>query len=68
MEPKDVYSMDELNYLKVLHELWKTQCIGVFEIKKFLFFKGIDLQSITKEKITARTFDKKTQFRVPSHE
>jgi len=56
--------MDELNYLKVLHELWKTQCIGVFEIKKFLFLKGIDLQSITNGKITARTFDKKTTYNV----
>lgn len=58
--------MDELNYLKVLHELWKTKCIGVFEIKKFLFFKNLKLTTITNGKIEATCFEGKTKYTSPA--
>lgn len=48
--------MEILSYLKATHEMWKLQCIGKYEIKKFLFYKDLDLITLTPEKIEAKHF------------
>lgn len=58
--------METLDYLKTLHEMWKLECTGLYDIKKFLFLKDLDLKVLTKEKIVAASFDSEIQYTAPS--
>lgn len=57
--------METLDYLKTLHEMWILNCTGLYNIKKFLFLKDLDLKVLTKEKMIASSFDDKTQYICP---
>lgn len=57
--------METLDYLKTLHEMWKLKCTGLYDIKKFLFFKDLDLKILTKEKIVAASFNNEIQYTAP---
>ena len=56
--------MEILSYLKAVHEMWKLQCIGKYEIKKFLFYKDLDLITLNSEKIEAKHFTNNSTYTI----
>ena len=56
--------MEILSYLKVAHEMWKLKCIGKYEIKKFLFYKDLNLTTLNSEKIEAKHFTNNSTYTI----
>ena len=44
--------------------MWKSKCIGKFEIQKFLFYKHLKLTILTESKIEAKHYDHNTTYTI----